>query len=172
MGALSRLNVETLERAPTLRFDRFVRCSAHGRSFARLRQDYGNHDDDDERNLLPCSVLQSWQLPRNSTVPAHCCLGDKPPMPTLTKEIRGERRDGRGNRKINRTLNISVKHLGYLSETLNTSMHPPVYSYPILFPSALYLPQLAAGKRTSCNNHTTVTWPLCTVIHKSMLTVT
>ena len=36
MGALSRLSVEKLERVPTLRFGRFVRCSAHGRSFTRL----------------------------------------------------------------------------------------------------------------------------------------
>ena len=57
----------------------------------------------------------------------------------------------------NRTLNISVKHLGYFSKILNTSMHPPVYSYPLLSLSALYLPQLAGGKGISCDNHMTVT---------------
>ena len=56
----------------------------------------------------------------------------------------------------NRTLNVSVKYLGYYSKMLNTSMYPPVYSYLVLSLSALYLPQLAAGKR-SCDNHMTVT---------------
>ena len=66
MGTLPRLNAETLEMAPTPLFGRFVRCT--------LLRDYGNydsdddmgskvlginHDGDDERNLLPCSVLQS-----------------------------------------------------------------------------------------------------------------
>ena len=37
MGTLLWLNAGTLERAPTLLFDGLVRCSAHGRSFARLR---------------------------------------------------------------------------------------------------------------------------------------
>ena len=38
MGALSWLNVETAERALTTLFvfGKFVRCSAHGHSFARL----------------------------------------------------------------------------------------------------------------------------------------
>ena len=39
--------------------------------------------------------------------------------------------------------NVSVKHLGYFSKMLNTSMHPPVYSYTVLSLSVLYLPQLA-----------------------------
>ena len=36
VGALSWLNAKTVERVPTLLFDRLVRCSAHGRSFERL----------------------------------------------------------------------------------------------------------------------------------------
>ena len=64
---------------------------------------------------------------------------------------------GEGMGGWNRTPNISVKHLGYFSEMLNTSMHPPVYSYPLLSLSVLYLPQLAAGRGTSCDNHMTVT---------------
>ena len=38
VGTLSRLNVETLERASTPLFgETKVRCSAHGRTFARVR---------------------------------------------------------------------------------------------------------------------------------------
>ena len=37
MGTLSWLNVETFERVPTPLSDGLVRCSANGRSFARLR---------------------------------------------------------------------------------------------------------------------------------------
>ena len=37
MGALSWLNADTFERAPTPLFDGLGRCSTHGRSFARLR---------------------------------------------------------------------------------------------------------------------------------------
>ena len=37
VGALSWLNAETVERAPTPLFGRLVRCSAHGPFFARLR---------------------------------------------------------------------------------------------------------------------------------------
>ena len=37
VGVLSRLNAETLKRALTPLFGRHVRCSAHGRSFTRLR---------------------------------------------------------------------------------------------------------------------------------------
>ena len=37
MGALSWLNAETLERAPTPVFGRLVRCSTHGRSIMRLQ---------------------------------------------------------------------------------------------------------------------------------------
>ena len=90
------------------------------------------------------------------------------------------------------TLLVSVKHLGYFSKALNTSMHspisspdppstlwrrsgnesmhPPAYSCPLLSHSALYLPQLAAGKGASCDNHMTVTWPLCTIMYNDILT--
>ena len=37
MGALSCLNAETIERAPTPLFGRLVRCSTHGRSFGILQ---------------------------------------------------------------------------------------------------------------------------------------
>ena len=37
VGALSRLNAETLERAPTPLFGEKVRCSTHGRTFARVQ---------------------------------------------------------------------------------------------------------------------------------------
>ena len=84
-------------------------------------------------------------------------------LPVVALEISLRRLHKQGRERIgrmegwNRTLNVSVKHLGYFSNTLNTSMHPPVYSYPVLSLSALYLPQLAAGKRTSCDKHMTAT---------------
>ena len=37
VGALSWLNVETVERAPTALFGRLVRCSAHGPFFRRVQ---------------------------------------------------------------------------------------------------------------------------------------
>ena len=63
---------------------------------------------------------------------------------------RGEVGGGMGG--WSKTQNVSVKHLGYFSKILNT-MYSPVYSYPLLFLSTLSPPQLAAGKRTPCDNH-------------------
>ena len=46
VGALLRLNAETLERAPTPLFGEKVRCSAHGRTFARVRYMSLNRDSE------------------------------------------------------------------------------------------------------------------------------
>ena len=54
MGALSRLNAETLERAPTPLFGEKVRCSAHGRTFARVR-----YQQRCEADLLPYQITPS-----------------------------------------------------------------------------------------------------------------